>query len=48
MAYTYRCVKCKEQFTTEHSPKDYRMATGRFVSCCGEPMQLIVGETIGR
>jgi hypothetical protein len=41
MKYTYRCVKCKDEFTNEMSPKAYRQATGRFVSCCGEPMQLV-------
>jgi DNA-directed RNA polymerase subunit RPC12/RpoP len=49
MNYTYKCSKCKKEFTTDHSPKDYRVATGRFVTCCsdrygGIPMTLIKTE----
>lgn len=44
MDYTYRCVKCGDNFITHASPKDYRIATGKFVSCCGEAMQLVKGK----
>lgn len=44
MNYTYTCDKCKSTFMNEYSPQAYRQATGRFVSCCGEPMKMTVQE----
>jgi hypothetical protein len=37
--HEYQCVKCKRIISGYH-PRAYRQATGRPITCCGEPMKL--------
>ena len=44
--YRYRCIECGFEMKSEASPSDFRMATGRSISCCNEPMKLEVETSI--
>lgn len=36
MRSKYKCLKCKNEFEATHF-KEHRFATGRTITCCGEP-----------